>query len=218
MIKTVACRCPHCNADLKIDPKREFMFCECCGAKLLIDDETVHIETTQNMNYNVTENYNRTERKIDEARIQKNASRERLARERMAQKNEKSKGVRKTVIIILFSVIGTFFLVMFLAFLPDISYSIKKNVPGNIAIQNWYLDYMGENYKGVVASLEAMGFENIEVIPLEDLTPDSLEGENTVKSISIAGDYNFISKDIFKKTDKVVITYHSLKTTESSEN
>lgn len=36
-MKLVPIKCPNCNADLDIDPTREFCFCQHCGTKLLIE-------------------------------------------------------------------------------------------------------------------------------------------------------------------------------------
>ncbi len=55
-MKLISQRCPHCGAELSIDPGRQQAFCQYCGTKLLIEDENTH---TININY----------RNVDEARL-----------------------------------------------------------------------------------------------------------------------------------------------------
>lgn len=43
-MKLIDTICPHCGTALKVNMERGFCFCEYCGAKLLIDDEAVHIQ------------------------------------------------------------------------------------------------------------------------------------------------------------------------------
>lgn len=43
-MKLVDMKCPNCGSDLKVDMISKGCTCEYCGAKLLIDDETVHIK------------------------------------------------------------------------------------------------------------------------------------------------------------------------------
>lgn len=52
-MKLIKMTCPNCNAELEVDADRKQAFCQYCGTKLLIDDETI------NVNY----------RYIDEARV-----------------------------------------------------------------------------------------------------------------------------------------------------
>lgn len=38
-MKLVNLKCPECGAQLKVDPNREFVYCEYCGTKILLDKE-----------------------------------------------------------------------------------------------------------------------------------------------------------------------------------
>lgn len=38
-MKLVNLKCPECSAQLKVDPSREFIYCEYCGTKILLDRE-----------------------------------------------------------------------------------------------------------------------------------------------------------------------------------
>ena len=90
---------------------------------------------------------------------------------------------------------------------------IKFEIEGTIAESKgkvsvgYYKDYEGKNYEAVVKQLEAMGFENIETIDLNDSGLMIWENED-VDSISIGGDSTFESVDYFSTDEKVIITYH----------
>lgn len=58
----------------------------------------------------------------------------------------------------------------------------------------------------MAAQLEALGFENIETIDLDNAGLFTKNG--SVASISINGDSDFSKEDYFFITDKIIITYH----------
>lgn len=43
MKKLIKLKCTNCNANLSVEEKREFLFCEYCGTKLILDNENEHI-------------------------------------------------------------------------------------------------------------------------------------------------------------------------------
>lgn len=59
-MKLVNLKCPECGAQLKVDPNREFVYCEYCGTKILLDKEE------------------RISRTIDEASIRKTEAEEKI--------------------------------------------------------------------------------------------------------------------------------------------
>ena len=67
-------------------------------------------------------------------------------------------------------------------------------------------DFKGQNYEPVIAQLQALGFENIETIDLDDA--GFFTKDNSVASISVNGDSDFTEEDYFFTTDKIIITYH----------
>ena len=70
-MKLINLKCPECNAPLKVDPNREFIYCEYCGAKILLDKEE------------------KVSRTIDEAEIRKAESQEKIRIEEIkADQNE----------------------------------------------------------------------------------------------------------------------------------
>lgn len=71
-MKLINLKCPECNAPLKVDPNREFIYCEYCGAKILLDKEE------------------KVSRTIDEAEVRKAEAEEKIRIEEIkAKSNEK---------------------------------------------------------------------------------------------------------------------------------
>ena len=42
-VKIIAFKCPECNANLEVVEKRDFCFCQYCGAKIFLNDENEYI-------------------------------------------------------------------------------------------------------------------------------------------------------------------------------
>lgn len=49
-MKTIALKCPNCNADIELDQDREFGFCNYCGTKIMIADAVQKVSGTVNIN------------------------------------------------------------------------------------------------------------------------------------------------------------------------
>ena len=72
-------------------------------------------------------------------------------------------------------------------------------------------EYVGENFNVVIADLEQAGFENIEIIEIQDLTGTSDLNDGDVGEISIDGNCTFQKETKFTKDANVIITYHTIK-------
>ena len=72
-------------------------------------------------------------------------------------------------------------------------------------------EYIGKNYKEVVASLNDAGFDNIKISKIEDLTSDSSMEDGYVESVSIGGEDDFKKGDSFPDDSKVKIKSHIIK-------
>jgi len=70
-------------------------------------------------------------------------------------------------------------------------------------------DIVGENYKEVVLELENKGFKNIETKIVDDLITGWLTKDGEIEEIEIDGKKEFESEESFKKTAKIIITYHT---------
>lgn len=69
-------------------------------------------------------------------------------------------------------------------------------------------DYSMQNYEDVVSEMKKMGFENIETKAIYDIVLGITE-EGEIEAVEIAGNTDFKRGDIYDKSSKVVITYHS---------
>lgn len=91
-------------------------------------------------------------------------------------------------------------------------FSIILGGCGNNAKTNYSADeYIGFNYKAVLSDLKKAGFENIEIVEVEDLTGTSALKDGAVGEISIDGNSIFQKGTKFAKDSKVIITYHTIK-------
>ena len=92
-------KCPRCGANLSVEKDRDILFCQYCGAKIILTDEN-----TYTVNKNIT--INQTIHHIDDAKIT------RAETERMVQMHQmemdKKKSSNKTTVIILKIVFSIF--------------------------------------------------------------------------------------------------------------
>ena len=101
MIKMVSVKCPECNASLSIEEERKQCFCQYCGTKIIVDDDSI----------------THTYRKVDEARIKEAEANESIRlRELMFEekkyadkKKEKAFKVKMSVIL---GIVGSILLVI----------------------------------------------------------------------------------------------------------
>lgn len=219
--KFVSVKCPECNAALDIEEGRNQCFCSYCGAKIRIENENEFIY-----------------RNIDEAKV-KQIEADQLLRlremeldEREKERTRKSKKVAYFVAAILFVAgivalsIETGFVGLFLiiggALIAEFTFlgvnnSGKKEkkrrilAAEEVQISEKMCSCKGQNYNSVAALYRSAGFEQITAIPLCDLNMFSSKKNGQVEEVAIDGDNDFDEGDIFRKTDKVTITYHSLR-------
>lgn len=91
--------CPRCGADLSVKKDRDIMFCQYCGAKIILTDENTY---TININKNIT----KTIHTVDDADITRAETDRMVQMHQIELEKQKSKN-RITVIIlkIVFSII-----------------------------------------------------------------------------------------------------------------
>jgi DNA-directed RNA polymerase subunit RPC12/RpoP len=98
MKSVIELKCPRCGADLSVENDREILYCEYCGAKIVLTDEN-------------TFTINKTIRKIDDAEIAR-AETERIVQmhkiemEKEQEKKKRKQIKYKIVIACLLDVIG----------------------------------------------------------------------------------------------------------------
>lgn len=185
-MKVKSLKCPECGAYLEIEKGRTSFYCQYCGCQLFLDNEKR--EYTINKNINIS----RTARRIDDAEI---------LREEYKEKKDK----RDTVIGLIcgFGIPIATILTIVLCFF--INGAIAKS-QGKIQAGN-YEDLVGQDYKTVVSHFKAAGFENIEVIDLND-SGIAFWTDGEVVTISVGGDTDFETVDWFAPDEKVVISHH----------
>lgn len=187
--------CPNCNASLNMELTKEndYIFCPYCGQQFHIDNGKR--EYTINKNINKSVNINKTiehiKRNIDESEEARSSAKE----------------TKYMVLLIAFM-----FIILSGMVVMDKIEDWKAEQAIHEAEQQGKIkigsprDFKGQNYEAVVAQLQALRFENIETIDLDDAGLFTKDG--SVASVSVNGDSDFTEEDYFFTTDKIIITYH----------
>lgn len=218
-IQLISVKCPDCGADLSIESGREFAFCSYCGTKVMVANDNEQIIRT-----------------IDEAQI-KQAETDRMIRMRQMEMEEKDAISRKRLILLwaaataILGIIGIIgyaienmgMMICLLAAmlvgmygginLFDSDKKKKRPIVGanEILISQAMAEAWGTNYNSAEALFMSAGFNNVTVIPLNDLGTFNLKKNGQVDSVSINGNSEFETDDVFPKSAKVIITYHCSK-------
>lgn len=217
MKNMISLTCPQCNATVSVEEDREMLFCSYCGHKILLNDENKH-----------TFHY------VDEADI-KRAETEQLIQLKemeLEEKNQKSKKIAAIVCFVVAAVLGVYGLLGIDSMNLSSSFSFmialiagsmgfvfltekdsKKRVrrtldDSEVQISSSMRYYQDKHYQIIEGMYKSAGFTNISVIPLHDLGLLEFKKVGLVEKITISDD-EFSNGDIFKKTDPVVISYHS---------
>lgn len=78
--------------------------------------------------------------------------------------------------------------------------------------------YKGQDYQEVIASLEKTGFTNVSTEVLDDLVTGWMTKDGEVEHVSVDGEIKYNPDARYAADVKIVVTYHTFPTTESSEN
>lgn len=212
-------KCPSCGANLSIEQEREFAYCQYCGTRILINDNSKFVY-----------------RHIDDADI-KRAETERLVQLKEIELEEKKHGGRKVLIVLWVASLVILFLggIILKSFgISAGSYAIliglivgmwgigwlfnnnkndkrKTNTRSGITITSAVADAQGQNYEALVSILKGLGFSNITCIPMNDLNIFKKSRNGQVESIVIDGDDDINEGDVFSADSSITITYHSIK-------
>ena len=187
-MKLVEVKCPNCNSHVKILSNSKTVVCDYCKTEFLVDDGVVRTEIHKTI--------------TDEAKIKELEVKNEMHARNMENKERERKNETKTLLISIGCIVG----LLLLSLIVSTVYSkIYVTMPES------HRYYEGKNYKIVKSELEDLGFKNIEVRTIDDLVLGLFSKEEDVESVSIGGVKNFESNDDFKKSDKVVITYHIYK-------
>lgn len=218
--------CPKCGANLSVEAGRDILFCEYCGAKILLNDENTY-----------------TIRNVDEAKI-KQAETDRIVRIKQmeiaekkaeaAQKNLKLKikiSLILAVVGILMMVIGYmlggatgnsdsgFYMLSMVGFFPLMGAAYiwlssknkdeEDDLGDKVKAPSAVTDFQKKNYTAIESIFKSAGFKNIQCVPLNDLTMGVLKKPGMVESITINGHKITSGGRKFSPDATVVISYHS---------
>lgn len=219
-IKMIPVKCPQCGADLTIEEGRQSLYCQYCGAKVIVQNENEHIYHT-----------------IDDAAV-KQAETDRIVKlkqmelaEKKESAREKYKSFKIKLSIILgiiaivcigigfnvddeagagFGVAGMFAgLILIYSWVLDPNKEDNDNSDGMVKLPNSISDYEKKSYVAIESAFRSAGFTNVKCVPLNDLTTGLLKKPDWVESITING-YSITSGGRkFFPDASVVISYHS---------
>ncbi|MBR2523182.1 MAG: hypothetical protein IKE53_01940 [Clostridiales bacterium] len=213
IIKTITC--PQCGANQSFEDNNTSTFCSYCGSQLVVENNNEHIY-----------------RHIDEAELLRaeNEKIELLAKMRSNENNNKTKNmmfwIKMAIISIIvivavvlmivgftndhnmmLSVVGM--LLLTVAFVVGVSFQTNGRTEDGIKLPEAIRNYNSKSYIAIEQILRNAGFQNIQCIPLGDLTTGIIIKSGRVSSISINGNpiMNYLGR--FPSDSKILITYHS---------
>lgn len=180
--------CEYCGGSYEIG----MSFCPYCGRTIPTD------ESTKTINININKRYE------DVAESKKVDSKERIELKKLKLKAKEQAwnvvGTAVASIVILVLLIGGALLGYYALKLDDDELYIPKS-------QYEYIDY---NYQELYNEFSALGFTDITLNEISDLKYNDSE-INLVTNLSINGNSKFEDGEKFNKSDKVIITYHTVK-------
>lgn len=187
--------CPNCDGmlEMKVSNDADYIFCPYCGQQFFVDEDKKTCTINQNININKHIKIDKTvhSRYTDDAEVIKAQS-----------KDKENKRAWIALIVCAVIALGIPF-----GMLTKFDIEEKQAEKAGKICAGFYKDYEGEKYEAVVAQFEAMGFKHIDTIDLEDSGIAFWKNE-TVQTVSVAGNSSFDSTDYFYTTDPVIITYH----------
>lgn len=227
-IKMIPVKCPQCGADLEAEEGRKTLFCQYCGAKVIIQNDNEHIYHTID---DAAIKQAETDRIVKLKRIElAEKERESAARTKLLKiKIALALGAIGGILLILGFLLGEasgdsdsglymiamvgFYCILGAAFV-GMSAAKKKDDDDDdfgdkIKVPNTISDYERKNYTAIEAIFRSAGFVNIKCVPLNDLTTGLLKKPGLVESITINGKEITSGGRKFSSDASVVISYHS---------
>lgn len=192
-------KCPNCSKslDMKIDG-REYVFCYYCGEEFFAENGKKEYTFNQNINIQKDININKhtfyTKRNIDDADVIRAKT----------ENWEKKYSWLPAIGVFLLCFLLYFFCIYMLG---SEDREVQRAIEAGKISAGSYEDYEGEHYEAVVEQLEALGFENISCVDLDDSGILFWQAEN-VESVSISGDTEFGKNDYFEPDEAVIVKYH----------
>lgn len=213
MVSAVSIKCPDCNASLELVQGRNTVFCQYCGAKIILFNENEHVY-----------------KHIDEAGI-KYAETERIIKLKELELLEKKEAQKKRYIIIWLSIIGVLGLLAIIMGLSgkemgaailgmvavyiglfgaaEFSSNGNDKEKDKIVLPMSISRYKDMDYHIVEAELRRAGFYNIRCIELCDLKTGFFNSQDQVALLSVDGNQSVVAGQKYLPEVPIVITYHS---------
>ncbi len=193
-MKTIQLLCAKCNGTMTVDNNREVFICPYCGSSVL-SVESDNVKTTK-IKYDTIKEIEMGSQKIQrEIELEE----QKLIKYQVASEN------KPFVIVMVCGGLMFFVIFLFVYLIPTIKGEIKAPSPSTV--------YVNQNYKSVSQQFQDAGFEDVETIPLGDLSNGFLQNREgdigKIKEISINGITEFDSDNWFPKNAKVRIYYHT---------
>lgn len=192
-------KCPNCGGtlDINLDDK-EYIFCPYCGEKFFVEDGKKEYTINQNINIkkdiNINKQTSHTRHNIDEADV---------IRAKTEDREQKNSWKYLVGCFAVFALIIGFCLYM----AGSEDRAVQQAIDSGKISAGSYEDYKGEDYEAVVEQLEALGFENISCVDLDD-SGVLFWRSGKVESVSIGGDTTFAKSDYFLPSESVIVKYH----------
>ena len=177
-MKTIQLLCAKCNGTMTVDSNREVFICPYCGSSVLSVDSD-NVKATK-IKYDTIKEIEMGSQKLQrEIEFEK----QKLKKYKVASEN------KPFIIYMGFSFLMLFVIFLFVYLIPTIKGEIKAPSTSTV--------YVNQNYMSVSLQFQDAGFENVETIPLGDLSNAFLrnrEGDvGKIKEISINGITEFDS-------------------------
>lgn len=134
-------RCPDCGADLEVDNSREFCFCQYCGTKIILEDQSASVRRTKSRLKTIDKFLDQREaqqiRKMEDRRLREEAARE----ERRRKDEQDRKDFNRFIIgfiIFFFLCIGLILLLGGCAYAEDY-FIVSMDTDHSDTVQSEYL-------------------------------------------------------------------------------
>ena len=194
-MKIKSLRCPDCDSQIRMEGNKKVLFCQYCGAQLYVDDE---VKRSEHKKIIVNESG------VEMARFNHDAKLREIEYKERKEKRENRSATWGLIIGLL----------LIIAPIAVLAYSYSKEQEQ----QNEYAerglinpgraeDYEGKDVDVVVEILKQKGFENFELIDLDD-SWFFLGNDREVDTISISGRTDFNNNLYVFKDTKIIISYH----------
>lgn len=227
-IQLISIKCPECGADLSVEAGRAFLFCSYCGRKVIISSDTPYSEVV----FRTVDEAGIKEAETE--RILKLKRMEMIEKHRTSKEEHKKISLALRIVlsvilvpIALFTIVygllppgndmaliigliicGILVLVWFMGSDDSDGGDDELNFEDRAKIPEGVRNYFGKNYSAIESMLSGAGFNNIQCVPLKDLTIGLFSKPGMVDTITIHGQIIDSDKRYFKDAP-IIISYHS---------